>query len=85
MKLVYSKAATKALKRIQPKLARAIRDAMNAVAAEPFGAHPNALPMEGTKSGFRLRHGDWRIIYVVDREKQIVGVVDVKSRGKAYR
>jgi mRNA interferase RelE/StbE len=85
MDLIYGKDATKSLKRMQPKVAQAIQMVVSRVAADPFGTHPNAKPMEGTKAGFRLRHGDWRIIYVVNREKQIMTVVDVKPRGGAYR
>jgi mRNA interferase RelE/StbE len=85
MDLIYSKEAIKAFKRIQPKVAQAMQTALSKVAADPFGTHRTAKPMEGTKAGFRLRHGDWRIIFVVNREKQIMTVVDVKPRGGAYR
>jgi mRNA interferase RelE/StbE len=85
MELIYEKAATKSLKRIRPKVAQAIQTALEKIAANPFATHLNVKPMEGTKAGFRLRHGDWRIIYVVNRDKQIVTVVDVKPRGRAYR
>ena len=85
MELIYEKGAIKSLKRIQPKVAQAIQTALEKIAANPFGAPLNAEPMEGTKAGFRLQHGDWRIIYVVNQDKQIVTVVDVKPRGRAYR
>jgi mRNA-degrading endonuclease RelE of RelBE toxin-antitoxin system len=84
MELIYEKGAIKSLKRIQPKVAQAIQTALEKIAANPFGAHLNAKPMEGTKAGFRLRHGDWRIIYAVNQDKQIVTVVDVKPRGRAH-
>jgi mRNA interferase RelE/StbE len=85
MELAYTKEAIKALKRVQPKVSRTLREALAKIATDPFATHPNALPMEGTKSGFRLRHGDWKALYVVDRAKQMMTIVDVKSRGEAYK
>jgi mRNA interferase RelE/StbE len=67
------------------KIATAIVDAMEAIATDPFGNHPQAKPLQGTKAGFRMRHGDWRILYRVDRDAQTVYLEAVKTRGSAYR
>jgi mRNA-degrading endonuclease RelE of RelBE toxin-antitoxin system len=41
--------------------------------------------MTDVKDGFRLRHGDWRVLYWVDRAAQAVRVTAVKPRGEAYK
>ena len=77
--------AAKMLGRMQPKRAKAIRAALEAVAADPFAQHANAKPLAGVRDGFRLRHGDWRILYRLDREAGTMVVELVKPRGDAYK
>ncbi len=85
MELVIAKRAANKLRRIQPKTARAILSELNAIAADPFKPHRNVERPKGVQDGFRLRHGDWRILYRIDDRKagrMIAGVV--KPRGEAY-
>jgi mRNA interferase RelE/StbE len=84
MELVIAKRAANKLRRIQPKTARAILSELNAIAADPFKPHRNVERLKGVQDGFRLRHGDWRILYRIDQKagRMIVGVV--KPRGEAY-
>lgn len=42
-------------------------------------------PLEGNPGLFRLRVGDYRIIYSVDHGKTIVYVVKVGNRGDVYK
>lgn len=41
-------------------------------------------PLKGYQGLFRLRVGDYRIIYTVDHGQLIVYVVDANSRGQVY-
>jgi mRNA interferase RelE/StbE len=85
MELLLSKGALKTLRRLQPRLTEAMIAEMEAIAADPFAPHPHASRLAGTKSSYRLRHGDWRILYRVDRAQQLVVVEAVKPRGEAYK
>jgi mRNA interferase RelE/StbE len=85
MKLVLKKDAIKGLVRMQPKVATAIRTSLEKIAADPFGKHANAKPLQGTKAGYRLRHGDWRVVYRIDRATETVLVEAVKPQGKVYK
>jgi len=85
MKVAYAKAARKVLMKIQPKVALAIVEEMEQVAAAPFARHPNVKPLVGTRDGFRLRHGDWRVVYRIDRAVDTVLVEAIGPRGGIYR
>ena len=41
--------------------------------------------MKGSESGYRLRIGDYRVIYQVDTENKVVVVYHVRHRKDAYK
>jgi mRNA-degrading endonuclease RelE of RelBE toxin-antitoxin system len=81
----YKKDALKRLARMQPKLAAAFERDLAKIAANPFGMHTNVKALAGAKDAFRLRHGDWRALYWINRETQTVVVEAIVPRGGAYR
>lgn len=85
MKLEFSRQAAKALRSMQPKAAAAILEALERIAAGPFAEHANVERLRGEKDAFRLRHGDWRVPYRLDRETETMKVAAVKTRGRVYR
>ena len=58
---------------------------LKALASEPFAVHSNVKPLRGEPNAFRLRQGDWRALYRVDRAAQEVRVYVIETRGRAYR
>ena len=64
--------------------AKLIREKLEVIAADPFADHPNAKKLQG-REGYRLRVGDWRVIYAIQSEKLIIMVLKVASRGEAYK
>jgi mRNA interferase RelE/StbE len=42
-------------------------------------------PLKGEAGLWRLRVGDWRVLYQLDTEHRIVDVTAVASRGSAYK
>ena len=85
MELIFHRRAEKVLRRIQPKTVAAIMTALERIAAAPFGPHPNVKPLAGVKDGFRLRHGDWRVLYRIDRAANRMVVEIVGARGDVYK
>lgn len=85
MRLIYEKGAVKSLARMQPKVAASIRESLQAIAAARFARHANVKALAGALDGFRLRRGDWRVGYYVNREADEMVVVWVEPRGGAYR
>lgn len=85
MDLVIEKAAAKVLTRLQPRLAASMLRKMEAIARDPMARHANVETLQGLKSAFRLRQGDWRIIYEIDIEINAVRVTKIGPRGQVYR
>ncbi|MEQ9606359.1 MAG: type II toxin-antitoxin system RelE/ParE family toxin [Kiloniellaceae bacterium] len=81
--ITYTTAALK----IRKKLPRNLRDRMTAkieeVAADPFGAHPNAKALVAVDA-FRLRVGDWRVVYELDKTAKELRVLVIKHRNEGY-
>jgi len=76
--------ALKALAGLPRKDALSLVAKLKAVAAEPFGAHSAAKRLT-SQDGYRLRHGDWRALYRIDRADNVVVVDDIAHRREAYR
>jgi mRNA interferase RelE/StbE len=85
MRIVIARDARKILSRMQPAKARDIRDAIARVAADPSAPYPNLRPLKGVANGFRIRVGDWRVSYTLDRAASVLDVFEIASRGGAYR
>jgi mRNA interferase RelE/StbE len=81
-RIAYSKAALKTLGRILPKSAALIRAKIHQYAAEPSAQANNVKALKGEAGVYRLRVGDWRILFSEDG--QIIAIVKVSSRGGAY-
>ncbi len=60
-----------------------IREKIRDLALDPFGA-PNVKKLLG-RPGYRLRAGDWRVIYEVDESKILISILKIAPRGGAYR
>ncbi|MBI2624513.1 type II toxin-antitoxin system RelE/ParE family toxin [Candidatus Parcubacteria bacterium] len=44
----------------------------------------NAKKLEGSKSAWRIRIGDWRVMYEVDDKSKEVKIYRIKHRSRAY-
>ena len=85
MRLLLEKAARKGLGRMPAKAADAMLARLERIAADPFGKHPNVTAMQGMKDCFRLRRGDWRPVYRIERSADEMRVIPVDVRGRTYR
>jgi len=53
------------------------------VAANPYAPNNNLRKLRGI-DGYRLRVGDWRVIYELEDDRLVMLVMDVGSRGRIY-
>ncbi|MBI3158758.1 MAG: type II toxin-antitoxin system RelE/ParE family toxin [Chloroflexi bacterium] len=83
-RISYTKQAARALMRMPKHTAKLVREKVENIAADPYGDHPNATKLQG-REGYRLRVGDWRVIYQVQDKELLILVLKVASRGEVYR
>jgi mRNA interferase RelE/StbE len=83
-RLVFTKKAEKFLRRLPRNEAKRIREKLVLLAENPYAANNNVTAMQN-RPGYRLRIGDWRVIFTIQDEELIILVLKVGSRGDIYR
>lgn len=83
-KIEYSRESFKSMKSMPRNASATIRGKIEQLAADPFAANNNVKKLEG-RPGFRLRVGDWRVIYEIHNDRLVIFVLAVAPRGGAYR
>lgn len=81
LRITYTKAALKALRGMPANTARLIRNKVEIYAADPASLGNNVVKLQG-RPGYRLRVGDWRVIF--DEDGAVLAVLEVRPRGGAY-
>lgn len=80
----YSNRAAKAFRRIQPKKQReAIRDAIVSLLAEP--GPDGCTKLTNVDGAYRIRVGDYRIVYDILDGKIKILVLRIGTRGDVYK
>lgn len=64
-------------------LQQRIVDKIDRVAASPYAAHANVTKLQG-RNGYRLRVGDWRIIYDLIDDRLVMMVLELDARRGIY-
>ncbi len=82
--LIFLKQPRKKLVSLSKKVSKSIMRKMEDVAKDLFKKNNNVEKLQGV-DGFRLRHGDWWIIYKVEKEIITVIVVKIETRGEVYK
>ena len=77
-----TRSAVKALRRVNPEDAARLRGAIAMLAEDP--RPPASRPLRG-RDGWRLRVGDYRVLYTIRDDVLLVVVVAVAHRRSAYR
>jgi mRNA interferase RelE/StbE len=86
MRLVIEKAAMRRLNNLPRSVRESVRRRLDEIAADPFARHANVERYKGGgPDSFRLRHGQWRAIYRIDRKAAEVQVQIIDTRGSVYR
>lgn len=74
--------ADKDVGRLDRKVKQRIRRAVNLYATTGQG---DVVRMKAPEPGYRLRVGEWRVRFDVDRERRVMTVFGVFVRGDAYK
>lgn len=83
-KITYTTQAAKTLLKMPKNTALVIREKLEQLAQDPYAPHPNAEKLQ-ERPGYRLRVGDWRIIYEINNEEVEIIVLKIAPRGEVYR
>jgi mRNA interferase RelE/StbE len=81
---VFTKQASKSLLKMPRNLAWLVREKLGEIAQDPYTQHPNVTKLQN-RSGYRLRVGDWRIIYEIENDRLVILVLKIAPRGEIYR
>ena len=82
-RVVTTKSFDKALARLPLNWQKRIVAKIKEVAADPYAPNNNLTKLQG-RDGYRLRVGDWRVIYELQDERLMMLVLDMGPRGDIY-
>jgi mRNA interferase RelE/StbE len=84
--IVFAKSAQKALYRIsQPKLLAAVLDRITSLTISPRPVDCKVINVGKAPTLYRIREGDYRIIYTIRDEQLVILVVRIGHRKDVYR
>ena len=84
--LRFSTAALKALRTAPPDVVGRIRAKLDELARDPFTAsNVKELTSHPNHPGYRLRVGDWQVLYLIQREEIVIQVVNIRPRKEVCR
>ena len=86
MKIEYSKAAIKAIERMDKAMKQRIRAGIEGLTVRP--PQGDIKPMEGKPEGrYRLRVGGYRVIFTYrnDGSVTVLFIIDIGARGDVYK
>jgi mRNA interferase RelE/StbE len=81
-KVTIKKRAEKEIEAMPLKLQARVRGAIDLLAVNPFP--PKAIKLQG-REGYRIKTGDYRILYNVDGDQLLILVLRVGHRKDIYR
>jgi len=82
-KITFSRQADKVLRRMPRNIATNIAKKIRQLAINP--KKMKNVKMLTKHPGYRLRIGDWRVVYTINENEVLIHVVKIKSRGEVYK
>ena len=82
--VLFSKEAQKAFSKLPRPLALKVREKLSMLAKDPYAHHNNVTKLQN-RTGYRLRVGDWRVIYEIRGDELVILVVKIAPSGEVYR
>jgi mRNA interferase RelE/StbE len=81
---LLSDEAAKTILRADSKLRARLQKRIRELADDPYDSRLSS-PLTGRGNVRKSRVGGWRILFTVDRERQLVQIASVDTRGQVYR
>ncbi|QPK83925.1 type II toxin-antitoxin system RelE/ParE family toxin [Corynebacterium qintianiae] len=81
--ITYVPSAAKAIRKLDRSTARRLLDAIESLASDP--RPPGSIQLKGGSGEFRIRVGDYRVVYDIHHDELVVLVLRVGHRREVYR
>jgi len=81
--LEFTASAVREFRALDPQLQRRISNKINALCGNPFPSGSKKL--KGQAEHFRIRVGDYRVVYRIDGMRVVIVVVRIGHRREVYR
>jgi mRNA interferase RelE/StbE len=82
-RVILKPSAVKDIDRLPAAMQRRILARLEQIASDPKG--PGSVKLVGAPAAYRVRVGDWRIVYQTEDQQHIVFVTIVAHRREVYR
>lgn len=83
-KILLTKQANKSLRNMPRNVPHLIRQKLGLIATDLYRQHNNVTKLQN-RLGYRLRVGDWRIIYEIQDTQLVILILKIAPRGEIYR
>jgi mRNA interferase RelE/StbE len=80
--IYYSNSSKRFLKKADTVLIKRILEKIENLREDPI--IPDTKAIEGSKGLFRVRVGDYRILYEVDYRNNLIGIIKIDKRPRVY-
>ncbi|MGH7356171.1 MAG: type II toxin-antitoxin system RelE family toxin [Candidatus Rokuibacteriota bacterium] len=81
--VVFARSARRELERLQAQMARRIVARIETLASNP--RPPGCMKLQGADNLWRIRVGEYRLIYSINDSARLVDISAVRHRSDAYR
>ena len=81
--VVLSRRAFKDLEKLDPTVRRRIIDRLDELSENPYPK--DCIKIHAKEGLYRLRVGDYRILYEINHQKQMILVIKIDHRRRIYR
>jgi mRNA interferase RelE/StbE len=81
--ITFARSARRELERLDASVVRRVISKIESLAQNPRASGSRKL--QGEQNLWRIRIGDYRVVYSVDDRQRIVDIVRIRHRREAYR
>ena len=85
VEIIWDREAKKALKKMDKSTADRIIAKVEQLSEDESSLAQNIKPLKGIENTFRLRVGDWRVIYCFEDDRLVLLVLKIGARGGVYK
>lgn len=81
--VTFARSARRELERLPRSVAERILVRIDSLAENP--RPPGCRKLQGPSRLWRIRTGEYRVVYDIDDDKRIIDITVIRHRGEAYR